>query len=817
MASPDFERANSTGQVVVRPPPWRGGGSTRDRSCSHPVLDPAGVLDLDPMRGVGYRMGRMLRDQWRTTVALSLIVAVVTGALLTLAAGAERTSSAPDRYTSASGGGFDGEVQQESGPPRTSEVAALPELSSVDAITFVFGGLAEPGGAPVPDAFVFAGSHRALGSRLVAGREPDPEREGEFVATRSFADAKDVAVGARFDLLTLTQDQADRAGFDAFAAEGPGGPSLEAVLVGLVDSPSELNDPTPLAVFPPSLLDDGDVGVASTTMSVQLRPGSDLATFRAELDSLPDGETLSLEPAELISSEVRTAVQVQARALWLLAAVGAASGIVVLGQLLSRTVRLTGEEESRLEAIGFTRSQRLAESFGCGVVPIVAGTALGAAVSTSLSSFFPTGFVGRIEPHPGLRVDATLLAACTAGLVVALLLWIVGALVVAKPARVAGRPSALVESVATRCRSAALSTGIRFALTRSRRDRGSVRAAVTGMAVAVAVLVGGVVFGSSLGRLLTDGERFGYNFDLASGTGGDAVPDELRASLEADADIDALMLYGVGQARVGSTTLGLAGMEPVKGDLAPTILEGRLPSAEDEIALGRIAARDLDTEVGADLEIEGADQTRRFRVTGLAVVPAVEGLDGVGQDAVVTMGGLARLDPAAKPSMAAVSLRSGAPAGTADRLGLGEYDRPITIVNLARIRSIPFLFASLVGAAAVLSIVHGMVTSVHNRRREVAVLRALGADRRWITRTVHWQVTVFSLVPLALGLPLGLIAGRLVFVEFADGIGTVPDPSLPFALLSAVMLGFVALANASAAWPARRARRLAPVPLLAGE
>ena len=97
------------------------------------------------------------------------------------------------------------------------------------------------------------------------------------------------------------------------------------------------------------------------------------------------------------------------------------------------------------------------------------------------------------------------------------------------------------------------------------------------------------------------------------------------------------------------------------------------------------------------------------------------------------------------------------------------------------------------------------------------MLRSLGADGRWITRAVHWQATTFSLVPLALGAPLGLIAGRLLFQTFAGAVGTVPDASFPYSLLAVVATGMVALANAVAAVPARRARRLAPAPLLTVE
>lgn len=784
------------------------------------MVAPARALCNSDVRAVGYRMGRLLRARWRATSTLGLIVAAVTGVVLAFAAGAERTSSAPDRYTSASGGGFDGAVQQESGRPRTSEVAALAGVSSVEAVTFVFGNLAPPEGTKPGrrvDAAVFSGSHRALGTRLVDGRDPDPGSTTEFVATRSFVETTGVAPGASFDLLTITQQQADLAGFDAFGAEGAARHSLEAVLVGVIDGPAALDDPTPLAVLPTSLLDDPDVGVATTIMSVRLRPGTDLVAFRAELDSLPDGDSLRLEPAELVSSDVRTAVEGQARGLWVLTTVGAVAALVVLGQLVSREVRLSADEAPRLAAIGFSRNQLLAEQLGHAAVPILVGTVLGAVIATGLSPAFPSGFVRRIEPHPGFRVDATLLAVCGAGLLMALLAWIVATLAVASPVAPARRPPPLVESIAARSGSAAFSTGLRFAFTRSQRDRGSIRATVTGMLLTAAVLVGAIVFGSSLGRLVTDGARFGNNFDVAFGSGGDAIPDETRASLETDPDIAGLILYGVGQGRVGPLTVGLAGMEPVKGDLSPTMLSGRSPASDDEIAIGRLAARSLGTEVGASLTIRGAGPARTFRVSGLAVVPSVEGLRGVGQDAVVTKGGLARVDPDAQPSAAFIAFRKGAPAGTAARLGLGPYSRPGVITNLARLRSIPFVLAWLVGALAVLTVVHVMVTSARNRRRDVAVLRSLGAGRRWITRAVHWQATTLSLVPLALGAPLGLIAGRLLFQAFADTVGTVPAASFPYAIVATVTAGIVALANAIATMAARRARRSAPALQLAAE
>ena len=748
-------------------------------------------------------------------MGLSAVVAVVTGVVLAFAGGADRTASAPDRYEASWGAGFDARVEQERGVPRTADVARLPGVEAVRAATFVFGGLMTPDGEFGPEALVFAGSPEGVGTRVVAGRAADPAAPGEFVASKSFVDEYGIDLGDRFKLVTLSVEQADRAGFDALTTEEPRGPSTDAVMVGVADGPSLVSEPDPIVFFGRSLAEEA--GVSATIMAVRLRPGTGLEDLRHQLDTLPDGDRLGVSPAELIEGDTRTAVNGQAIGLWLLTAVAAAAALVTLGQLLTRTVRLSSDEETRLAALGFNRAQLVAEPVGRAAIPVMGGTLAGTVIAAFSSAAFPMGFVRRLEPDPGLRADVGVLLVGATAAVAALLLWTVIALAGSRRASGAERPSTLVERWATRCPSSAQATGVRFAFTRSGRDQGSVRAAVTGMLMAIALLVATVVVGSSLNRLISDGSRHGNNFDVLSGTGGEAVPDDVRSQLAEDENVTGLILYGTGSANVGSATLGLAGMEPVKGDLRPVVLTGRLPVAEDEIALGREAADDLDTRVGRDLTLAGSDGEVRFRVTGLAVVPAVEGLDGVGEDAVVTMDGLRRVDAEARPSAAAAAVRPGRTSAAIEQLGLGQQSKPYVIGNLARVRAVPFLLAAMLGTLAVLTLVHVMVTSVRHRRRDIAALRCLGADRRWITRAVHWQANAFWAVPLALGAPLGLLAGRRVFGAMADSVGAVPDASFPYAVLAASTAAFVALANAAAAGAAHRARRLAPAPILAAE
>ena len=77
-------------------------------------------------------------------------------------------------------------------------------------------------------------------------------------------------------------------------------------------------------------------------------------------------------------------------------------------------------------------------------------------------------------------------------------------------------------------------------------------------------------------------------------------------------------------------------------------------------------------------------------------------------------------------------------------MGVGPLDTPSEVVNLGRVRDVPFLVASIVGALAVLSLGHQMIVAVRRRRRDFAILRALGVAPRWLTSVVHWQATMVT-------------------------------------------------------------------------
>jgi hypothetical protein len=775
------------------------------------------------VRAIAMRVCASLRVGWKASLLMMVVLAAVSAVVLTLVAGARRTATAPDRYTSAVGGDFDALVTQPVGRPRFDEVDALPIVEEVRSLTFI--GANVGGGEPVGEGGglggevnPFAGTGPVPGARLLQGRFADPARPEEFVANLAFAEMFGAEVGDRLPVATWTQAQVDTNAF----GRPPSGYAFEGVLVGVIDGPDDLDDPTPTAVFGVGLLDE-DIGVVTTLMAVRLAPGASRDDLRAHLDALPDGSDLALGAGPIVSTTVRNAVAAQAEGLWVIALVAVVAGIAALGQILSRHARVPELERRRLVALGASRGHIVGEAVGRAAVPATLGLIIGLAAAAFASQLFPVGFVRRLEPAAGVQIDAYLLLPVAGGLLVCLLAWVFVTAWLGQRTQSTKKPSPLVELVAHRAGTAAAATGVRFAFVRNQRETGSVASTVTGLTVAIVGLVGATVFAVSLGRLVTDGGRYGSNYDLLLGNGWLPAGSDLRVALAGDDDVDGLMLLGAGAARAGGATVELVAFDPVRGGLTPRLLDGRLPVGADELALGRLTGDQLGIGVGDELTLKGADAPATFRVVGLAVLPTLGSNQGVGVGALLTFDGVQQVAPEVTRSVAAIDLRSGAPPDVGQRLGEltftppGAWVVPASIRNVARVDHVPVLLSGLLALLAAALLTHALVQSVRAHRRDYAILRAIGADRRCVGRAVHCQATALVVIPLVIGVPLGMVLGRYVYAAFVDRIGAISDPTTPVLLGIATTGSFLLLANVVAAQPARRARKATPASLLRAE
>ena len=138
-------------------------------------------------------------------------------------------------------------------------------------------------------------------------------------------------------------------------------------------------------------------------------------------------------------------------------------------------------------------------------------------------------------------------------------------------------------------------------------------------------------------------------------------------------------------------------------------------------------------------------------------------------------------------------------------------------MNFGQVQDLPLLFGLSLGVVALLTIVHLLLTSVRRRRRDLAVLRAVGFTPGQVQATVARQAATLTALALILGIPAGLVCGRLAWQVFADQLGILAVLVIPLLWLAVMAAGALALAIIVAAAPGRSATRTRPAEVLRAE
>jgi putative ABC transport system permease protein len=116
-----------------------------------------------------------------------------------------------------------------------------------------------------------------------------------------------------------------------------------------------------------------------------------------------------------------------------------------------------------------------------------------------------------------------------------------------------------------------------------------------------------------------------------------------------------------------------------------------------------------------------------------------------------------------------------------------------------------YALLSLSVIVALLGIVNTLALAVHERTRELGLLRAVGMSRRQVRRMVRAESVITALIGAVLGLVLGVVFAVIVSRPLADEgfVLTFPVVTLVLLALAAAIAGVIA-----AIPPARRAARV---------
>jgi predicted lysophospholipase L1 biosynthesis ABC-type transport system permease subunit len=238
--------------------------------------------------------------------------------------------------------------------------------------------------------------------------------------------------------------------------------------------------------------------------------------------------------------------------------------------------------------------------------------------------------------------------------------------------------------------------------------------------------------------------------------------------------------------------------------------------------------RALHLHVGDTAEV--GNHAKPMRVVGEALLPATSHTD-YDQSGWMTAAGLHAAATAIGPDdyedYIFLSFHTSANADAADKrlAALAAHDGfdseaatlPTTVIDLGRLRALPLALAVFFAFLAVATVAHALVTTVRRRGHELAVLRSLGLTRRESRTAIAWQSTLLALAGLVIGLPVGIVTGRVVWRWLAQSFPLAY--AAPLALVALVLSIPIALAvaNLLAAGPAHAATRISPARALRAE
>jgi ABC-type lipoprotein release transport system permease subunit len=632
-------------------------------------------------------------------------------------------------------------------------------------------------------------------------------------------------------------------------ADGPEIPVRVTAVVRELEDVAE-DDEDPILVLGPGFYDRYANVIAGCACSVGVRADPDrLTAVRSALEAMYGPYGFTVQPVEAVVDRAAETIGLEVDALRIAALVAAMAGALVVVQVIGRQADAIAAEHHIRRALGMTRGQ-LAGGTALAVVPaIVAGAVVAVIVAALASSLLPRGLAVRAEPDPGVRVDAAVLAGgfVATVLIAAAVAWAVG-WVLAEPARrevqrpVRGAVGRLPLRVAFGVRMASNPAGDRLRL--------AVWSGVLGVALAItgAITVWTVV--TSANHLRHTPRLFGVSADLGVNTEVDDPEAVAAPAIEAalgDPDIEAVAsvlrpsapdtLEGRGPSGV------TADVEPEairyeRGVIGPTIQQGRLALAGDEVVLGRATAVALGAELGDRVTVQRIDGTPvDYVVVGVAVS---YGTNVVDQGFHVSATGIERLAvpcaPAAagdddaddEPSCADIEISDVVARTTAganrdavvDRLGdagMVPIPPPSIVERFSEMGPVPWYLAVLLAGLGAGALMHSSLVTGRRRARELAIARALGFTPGQAAAAVRWQGLATAGAGLVIGLVAGVFAGRIVWRSLADTVAVVPVVRLPVWVPLLAVGWAIVVTLIATAWPCARTQRARPAMLLRTE
>jgi len=122
-------------------------------------------------------------------------------------------------------------------------------------------------------------------------------------------------------------------------------------------------------------------------------------------------------------------------------------------------------------------------------------------------------------------------------------------------------------------------------------------------------------------------------------------------------------------------------------------------------------------------------------------------------------------------------------------------------------KAVPLALVGVFALTMVVGLGLGIAAATRARRRELAVLRALGCVGRQLRASVRWHALCVVGVGLVVGIPIGLALGRTSYRAFAEGLGFFPEPEVSVWWTLLIVVAALGMGLLASAGPADHAAR----------
>ncbi|MEU6992185.1 FtsX-like permease family protein [Streptomyces sp. NPDC046465] len=368
--------------------------------------------------------------------------------------------------------------------------------------------------------------------------------------------------------------------------------------------------------------------------------------------------------------------------------------------------------------------------------------------------------------------------------------------------------------------------GVPGGLARRNALRSPRRTAATASALMIGVAVVSLftVFGASLKATMDQTVNRSFAGDVAVstpgfGAGGSGLSPKLAPALAKQPQVETAVGLGKGAAKVDGEGRALTVTDP--GPFARSFdlgrIDGSLAALGDRgIAITRSEADKQHLKVGSRAELAFADgQKETFTVR------AVYGRSELAGDYVITREAWAPHRMQDSDTVVSVTFKDGVStaAGKAAVAGVArDYGNPdvqtraeyagASAGGIDMMLTLVYALLALAVLIALLGIANTLTLAIHERTRELGLLRAVGQTRAQLRAMVRWESVLVAAFGTAGGLALGAFLGW-VLVRASDG---ATESAFAFAVppVRLVVVALVGLAAGALAGlrPARRAARL---------